>query len=435
MKKIVLPVLDALTKRVKATFGDQPLKGFLVVYVHHALYTSVNVIESVLELGVKPSDMFVLGKHYSECEEVVQCIKDLGVSYQPCSRQHTLGCFAECFTRDVQSLWGRVTDYLSRRNDIRGVLIADHGGYALSNVPDVVLKKYPCVGLEKTTGGLINFERWGLPRFPVVNMAGCAAKRVLESPLIAEAVAKSVTPILPLNSHDVVYGVVGYGAIGKAVSRKLLSQSRQVVIHEKDFARVLSGVDTSLGSVDIVEDISALISASDYILGCTGRDSIEGVEFDCIKNQKVFVSCSSGDCEFNSLLGLIQKHMTKLDAEKDWSREDVEYATKSGGSICVLKGGFPVNFDHSGESVLSNDIQLTRCLALAGILQCGDMLRSGADMLHRPGLYPLSSELQNFIATKWLKYQPHARFSSNSLLNFTDSAWISEESGETCLHE
>ena len=47
----------------------------------------------MIRLGAKPENIFVLGKHYSECPSVVQQIKDLGVSYQDCSVQIGLALF------------------------------------------------------------------------------------------------------------------------------------------------------------------------------------------------------------------------------------------------------------------------------------------------------------------------------------------------------
>ena len=68
---------------------------------------------------------------------------------------------------------------------------------------------------------------------PVVNVAYSAAKQILESPMIAKAVIKKLDQILLRDIKNSICGVVGLGAIGRAIIQKLLSLGCKVVVYDK----------------------------------------------------------------------------------------------------------------------------------------------------------------------------------------------------------
>jgi len=55
------------------------LSDIAIVYIHHPLKTSINLIDSMIRLGAIPKNIFILGKKYSECETVVDQITRYGV--------------------------------------------------------------------------------------------------------------------------------------------------------------------------------------------------------------------------------------------------------------------------------------------------------------------------------------------------------------------
>ena len=103
----------------------------------------------MIRLGATPKNIFVLGKHYSECPSVVKEMTALGLNYHPCSTQTGLGRFSQAFTQDINWLWHEVVSHL--RNNFKKVMILDHGGYALSFIPNIVTKNYKVIGIEKTS--------------------------------------------------------------------------------------------------------------------------------------------------------------------------------------------------------------------------------------------------------------------------------------------
>jgi hypothetical protein len=105
--------------------------------------------------------------------------------------------------------------------------------------------------------------------------------------------------------------------------------------------------------------------------------------------------------------------------------EDIEYKSEFGASIYLLRGGFPANFDQSGESVPANDIQLTRALVLAAVLQAAEYLK---DTSIESGVYALDVKYQRFVIHEWLKLQNEFKLERNDLACFLDEEWLAKHS-------
>jgi S-adenosylhomocysteine hydrolase len=415
---IYLPLLEKLIHR--ALIKKQcSLKNIGIVYIHHPLKTSVNLVDSMIRLGAMPENIFVLGKKYSECKAVVQEITCYGVHYQPCSDQLGLGQYNYSFTRDINLLWKKVGDNLGK--DIKNLLILDHGGYASSFVPVPLLKQYKVIAVEKTTAGLIKFKDQGLPPFPLISVADCATKKILESPLIAEAIVNKLLTLIPKNPDIATCGIIGFGAIGKAIATKLLSMNYKVMIYDHHFQ-----FSNALTKAIFTDKLDEIVGFSDYIFGCTGQESINTIEaFIHAEKDKTLISCSSADKEFLPLLKAIQRKNNKLVQDPF---AEIRYITSKGATIRILKGGFPINFDHSGESVPPRDIQLTRALVLTSIIQATQFFNRQS-LLKQAGIYALDAKTQQFLANEWLASQPTVRYSQDIIKNFQNLDWIIKNSG------
>ena len=416
--EIRLPVMDALLKSVFVDQNKELLKKTAIYYVHHPLRTSINVIDAILQLGAKPQNIFILGKRYSECESVVTCLSEKGVHYQPCSLQSGIGQFSYSFIRDINWLWAKLIQSI---DEVEEILIMDHGGHAVRYLPQSLLNQYKIIGIEKTTAGFIDFEKKGLPPIPIIDVANSATKRFIESPLIAEAVVNKILSYLPENKNELIFGVVGLGSIGQAVLARLQALGCRLIAHDNNPTQMISL--QSKKNVVLTTDITALIASSDYIFGCSGRDISEGnlEQFRLSAGNKTLISCSSEDKEFLSLLQMINQ------STSSWydPLKDIEYKTALGASIYLLRGGFPINFDNSGESVPANDIQLTRSLVLAAVLQASAYFKK--ESIDK-GIYALDPTLQRFIIKEWLKCQEESRIHPNDLANYLNENWLESHS-------
>src|SRR3990167_11211256 len=416
-----LPVLDAMLKKAQSNLLSHSLENTAIIYIHHPLLTSINLIEAILRLGAKPKNIFVLGKHYSECAYVVQKIKEYGVYYQPCSPQTEFGTFAHNFRQDVKKMWFAFTKQNEKSNNISKILILDHGGHALSLAPKKIIKKYGIIGIEKTTAGLNNIKK--LPPFPLICVANCAAKKFLESPLIAEAIIRKLDNLIPTKNTQLTYAIVGYGSIGQALLNRLSSLGNRVLVHDRNSDQ-LKFLENS-NKILVAHKLSSLIRRADYIFGCSGQDITSNIKlFRLTKKNKTLISCSSEDKEFLTLIKYIQKYENKTNIDP---LKTIHYQTKTGGTMNIIRGGFPVNFDNSGESVPANDIQLTRALVLGGILQAIDFFKK-PHLLHNMGLYLLDPKIQKFIVSEWVKSQPFNHVSKYEISRFKYLSWIKKNS-------
>ena len=414
-----LPVLDALLEKAHTEGKGDILCKTAIFYVHHPLKTSINVINAFIRLGAKPEHLFVLGKCYSECKSVVSALVQTGVHYQPCSMQISLGQYLYSFVRDINWLWSKMLEKLD--TEVEQILVVDHGGHAINYLPLRLLEQYKIIGIEKTAAGFFNSERRGLPPIPMIDVANCAAKRFLESPLIAEAVVNKILSYLPEQINDFVFGVVGLGSIGQAMVIRLNQLGCRLIAHDIDTTQQ-EFIDKTKDII-FTNEISALIASADYIFGCSGHDISKGQleQFRLATRNKTLISCSSEDKEYLSLLQMLNQQTIAVLNPMD----DIEFKSKFGASIRLLRGGFPVNFDHTGESVPANDIQLTRSLVLAAVLQASDYLKNTSIS---SGVYALDAAYQRFVIHEWLKHQNGSRVDEGKLDCFLDEDWLANHS-------
>ncbi len=408
-----LPLLHLLLQHYLNGEQSQPLRKTAVVLVHHLLTNSAHLVTALLQLGVHPQNMVVVGKAYSTCNEVVEYIRSMNINYRDNTIPNSIGQYSASFLCDVRTAW---SDLLSTvHSDVDQYLILDHGGYASALIPAHIAHHHKVIRIAKTTSGLMYFEQHGFQPFPVIDMARSATKMLLESPLIANAVVEKSITALPKNAIDINIGIVGYGAIGQALTHKLASMGHRCLMVYDDDATKFSG-DNIVENVLCVDDLKTLFTECHYVFGCTGQD-ITKSHLDCFtqsKTDKCLVSCSSEDKEFLSLL----QHIESLNPCKDNNiLVDIHHPTASGATIRILSGGFPVNFDHSGQSVPSEDIQLTRSLTLAAVFQAIHLfgLQHAAD---QKLIYTLDSVLQKFIVDHWLSFKTGRPYAPELLSRF-----------------
>jgi hypothetical protein len=142
---------------------------------------------------------------------------------------------------------------------------------------------------------------------------------------------------------------------------------------------------------------------------------------------KELFSCSSGDIEFNSLLQLMARGK---DGHRLDPLADLVYEAPR-ASLKVFRGGFPINFDGTAESVPAEEIQLTRGLLLGGVIQAA--LRDGSDESHIGEM--LAPITQQYVVSSWARHYGDARPGGPVLSDFRDIHWIeSFSSGHSKAH-
>lgn len=417
-----LPVLEALFNTVKIKKPPIGIENTLFICVQHLLHTSVDLFETLIALGANPKHIFLLGKHYSTCNAVVTRIKELGIQLQELTPLQKLGEYTPVFNADLFSMWQKVQNHLKHHN-ITAAIVLDDGGKCLEFITQGILNEIPTIGIEQTTAGLFNPTVINL-RAPFIDVASCAVKIHLESNLIIEAILEKLNAILPFQKSVLTCGVVGVGVIGKTVAKKLLSQGYNVLLYDQEV-----NVYDNIKTATCCTSLGQLIHQADYIFGCTGRDITENLDLEkIIDHDKVFISCTSEDKEFLSLLKNIENNHNS--SSQFNPLKDIKWSLQNGATIHIIKGGFPVNFDDSGESVPAHKIQLTRGLLLIAIIQAIVSLPELASK-GISGRVMLDPEAQKFIVNTWINAVKTHDFSDQLIEKFKDIEWILRNSGGT----
>lgn len=418
----LLPVLETLISQMHHPVKSR-FEKVAIVCVQHLLETNGSLFEALLCLGVHPNQIFVLGKIYSTSAEVAEKLRTLGLYVHSSKYPVHRGEFANCLKQDINDLWEIVAHEAARRQ-FKKIVVLDDGGRCIHGIPQSIRQHWPIVSIEQTTSGLRLPTGKLLPleqhlNFPVIQLASSAAKRQIEPPMISEAVLTKLRKYIILNQHPAVYGVIGLGNVGNAVAKDLVKTGSQVFVYDID-----SSLSESMPGTIWSNSVEEVFQNADYIFGCTGHDVLSGATWvDTLKGNKTLISCSSEDKEFLFLLKAFSK-------SEDGDHSDPLQTFSIQFSHCIIKvvrGGFPVNFDGTSESVPATDIQMTRGLQLSAILQAVLCARTGDSFVTEEMLAPL---FQRVVVESWMAAEPSRRrwYSDDVLDGIKKLDWIRDKS-------
>ena len=123
-----------------------------LVTVQHLLLQTVDLFQTVRDLGLPPENIFAAGKVYSNSPPVIRTLRDMGVTVIESSMPQP-GEYNCYFQRDIDRLWKIAMQQLAHRR-IKRVLVLDDGGMCIAGVPADVLQKYAVCGVEQTSQGV-----------------------------------------------------------------------------------------------------------------------------------------------------------------------------------------------------------------------------------------------------------------------------------------
>jgi hypothetical protein len=182
--------------------------------------------------------------------------------------------------------------------------------------------------------------------------------------------------------------------------------------------------DKALIAIERKNNWHSCVRDAEIVLGCTGRNFMHGevLELCGLAPGKIFVSLSSRDVEFKSLL------LSDAGLSPHRPLRDMRVKFDQRFSHVVANGGFPINFDRKIEWEQPEDIWLTRGLVLIGILQAL-AVAPGHDIT---AIEKLALRAQWDLIDQWLR----SRGTSSSDFgvskdHFEDGHWWKRESGGT----
>lgn len=406
----ILPVLEELKKHFNKKVD---YRNVYVISVQHILETTGSLFEAMIGVGIKASNIYLLGKLYSSHTETKNSLKQIGINIFENRPIEDFGRVREYLKKDIAYVW----DFLRQKLKVGDVIIIlDDGGLAIKTAPKELFDVCKFYGIEQTTFGLRYQEN--KDHFPIIQVATSATKKFLEPVLISKTLMTRIKILLrtikPLN-----IGVIGFGNIGKSVAKEL-SADYKVQVFDINNAQT----QDIKSNIKICSDVNELISNSDLIIGATGVDISKNWDL-IIEKNVTLISVSSADIEFNSLL---KKYNEQLKLKKYTPLDDFEIILANGNKISIIRGGTVANFNNLKESCPKDKIQITRGLLFAAILQA---LNNNLHITDENGSVKLKPSFQKIIVQKWFSEHPRFRSFYPKILidNFASEAWISENSG------
>ncbi len=347
----------------------------------HILYSSLSFFETLIELGFKKENIFILGKSYSTVPEIFSYLQKNSFNV---------------FHMDLPSCWGdyeRVS-YLAAKTMIQQlfkttqkssnpkIIVMDSGAALTQAVSEILLpQEMDVIGVELTTQGTYSEYR-----YPVIEVAISKAKRELESNFIAASIFNALDK-RHLIKKEFTYGVLGGGAIGNSLLDFFSKKGLNIICYDLQQEKVPPVFFRSL---------KMLLKESDCLIGTTGVSSLTKEMIADLKEKVILVSASSKDTEFSNFLTGIK---VPFNPEKPF--DDFTFNISKKKSLFITNGTFPINFDRVYGKNLKGDpeIMLTRGLWLAGLFQA---LLTSSD--EKPFNIQLEIPYQVSVVQNWKHY-------------------------------
>jgi hypothetical protein len=367
-------VFADLAQQALGTDWHPPDDSLLFVCHQHLLPSVEPLIEYIASHLASPPNVFLLGKPYSTIAGVQDRLGSFGVQPQEHVASLRPGLYVESIVADIRALWARVEQRVKSVSCSK-IIVLDEGGYLVSTAPNWLADKL--VAVEQTA------FRLGVDRspVPVIGVATSAAKRYIESEIIASTAVSRL--------HDkgwlatgMTCGVVGAGFLGSAIIRELTGEGYQVIVYdsESEVTADLSPRGKRVGST------KEIIRECDLVFGCSGSDCLAGI--DGYPRDMILVSMSSADVEFANLL--VSRSVIREELHQDLVLQHND------SKLVIANGGFPYNFDGVSEHEPFQWMLLTRLLMLAAVSQALAAVKFG-----RPVAPILSPDVQLSVVELW----------------------------------
>lgn len=367
--KLSAPELGVFSRQIRRQLlknRSQLFSPYRMVLILHHLPDLVPFIKGLKDLGAKEKNITLLVKPY------------------PYGEKSQVGGYLSYHYPEVQ------IDYLPSLppsdfhmarvlgSDEGGkLIIIEDGGYLVPYLHKRVANYETfCQGaVEQTTKGIRNDKALDNLKIPVVDVAKSDFKDKHEAPLVGKSIVYNISRILePRGLHfpGKTAGVIGFGAIGKAVASEL-RDTLNMVVQVADVKRglVLEAKNLGFKAFDRVEDA---IRGAFLVVGTTGGTrndnrvcpTVSKRELGFLSNGAILVSASSDQIEFD-----IQELEVIASRKNRIYGVGTEFFVQRASRVdsCLLVGdGYPINF-FRGSGIPNQSIDPILTQLLLGAVQ------------------------------------------------------------------
>jgi hypothetical protein len=427
-QSLSLEVTHSLFERARSAgfrFGEDTA----LVAVQHMLEQTVDLFETIADMGLSRQNMFALGKVYSNSPPVIETLRHSGVTVLESTIPEP-GKFDEYFEQDTKRLWQIAAERLATRR-IKRILVLDDGGTCITTAPIELLRRYSMCGVEQTSLGMFHFEEKP-PQFPVISWARAAVKLEIGGPIFSQCLIERLKNEF-LDCKPEQLGVIGMGSIGRAVANLAAREGRRVLYYDpRQHLEVGSTLRTRISPVASLEE---LMMRCDYVIGCSGRNPFRNNWPLKHRPGIKLVSASGGDQEFGPIINYLK---TKPDFHFDSDSWDISSEAGPCGPIQIAYMGYPYNFVfRAPEAVPTRIVQLETSGLLAALIQARMYLEFCEEGLARNGgIHRVSPAAQKFVYDEWLKVMKDSKIDivgrfghdPDTLRAAQDEVWLAKNS-------
>ena len=370
-----------------------------LIAVQHMLEQTVNLFDTVADMGVRYENIFALGKVYSNSCVVIKTLRNRGVTVVD-STMPQPGKFDQYFEQDCKRLWQVAAEALARRR-IKRILVLDDGGFCISTVPPELLRRYSMCGVEQTSLGMFRFEEKP-PPFAVISWARTAVKLEIGGPIFSQCLIDRLTTGLRERwaFQREQLGLIGLGSIGRAMANLAAREGKRVFFY--DPRRDLRICPTLKRHISRLDSLEELMMRCDCVIGCSGRNPFKNHWPLKHKPGIRLLSGSGGDQEFGPIINYLK---TKPDFHVDEKTWEVRSELGPCGPIQIAYLGYPYNFvSRAPEAVPTRIVQLETGGLLAALIEARMYLKLCEEGRARnSGMHRVSPGTQSFVYDEWLR--------------------------------
>ena len=419
-----LPTLSYLASYLQETENIN-LSNYLLVMGQHCLLTTGSLLDVLIhQFHCKPTNMFIVGKNYSNHEPLINKMRIKGITYQP-NHQRLLNGFDAAYSFDIYLLWEQVLASINPYSPPEGIIILDDGGFVLKQAENALNQlniDIPVACVEQTSSGVTIAKN--IP-YPTVMLAQSAIKKIIEPKMVAQLLMQqlpfALAEIKELQfNEETPIGIIGFGNVGKALYYRFKkNRYKNLYVFDKDENK------TAEIPAD-VETFDGLLSRATLIIGCSGTNAFEAHFHSLLKQQtdKYFISISSRTTEFQSILDYKQSIVP--DDDNADSLSNITIPTKCGAKLTLIRGGTPFNFNNGPHAIPPLDIDLTRALSLVSIHDAYKITKLKRKL---QGSFQLNPKLTWMTVSKWLDNPSRIHLTLSECKKYLDVNWIIRNSG------
>ena len=380
-----------LLSEYKAMYKQKDyFKDIDVIFIQHHLGPFIPKLDEMINDGMNPTRCWFIDIPYSTNIDTKLLLVKNGFDENKMTTifNDPLEDYEKNQSDRIKFLLFKIANRLERRK----LLVMDDGAYFLrflysANIHDPKMAEL-FTGtriVEQTTRGHRFIENQAMEiinkyKLGVVSIARCKTKINFESPFIGAAVARALTNRLgdDILSEMKYISVIGFGAVGKATTARLLKKSPMAIIDVIDIDQTKRDEATEMS--DRINSRKSFNQKQEYelIVGCTGYTSFELADRKLLVDGAYLASGSSAAVEFNrqGFVELADKYpddeIEILDREetiKKGIHADIKFGQEGNKKFTFLNSGFPINFDGKMESQPPRIIQATHTLLYSAAIQ------------------------------------------------------------------